>query len=252
MKKFTSNNKLLYIGGIVLFILFWQILSLLIGQTKMVLPGPFSTIAYSINLLKSSYTYKCIIQTLSRMLEGFVISFLIALIVGTVAGYYKSVNTLLKPTMVILKSVPTACLLYLFIVIAGIKNAPLYIVALVSFPILYDGFVAGVSNTPKELINASKLEGSSFFKECLYIRLPLAKNHIIQSVASSFSLSFKIEIMAEVITGGSNPGLGTIIQAVRAYNPTDLLPVFGYSLIAVMIMLLIDLIVTVTLKKTSL
>ena len=74
----------------------------------------------------------------------------------------------------------------------------------------------------------------------LKVRLPLAYPYIAVAVASSFSLCFKIEIMAEVITGSSLPGLGTAIAAARANDPTDMVPVMAYSIIAVFAVLIID------------
>ena len=46
--------------------------------------------------------------------------------------------------------------------------------------------------------------------------------------------------MAEVITGSSLPGLGSAILGARSSDPTNMVPVFGYSLIAVGLMLMID------------
>ena len=98
----------------------------------------------------------------------------------------------------------------------------------------------GVANVSPAIINATRLDGASFVKENLKIRLPLAFPYIAASMASAFSLCFKIEIMAEVITGSSVAGLGSAILGVRSSDPTNMIPVFGYSAIAVALMLVID------------
>lgn len=243
MKKSTSNNIFLYGIGILLFLFAWGILSILIGQNELILPGPIQTLKYSCYLLKSDYTYQCIAMSSIRMIEGFLISFVCAFIIGVLAGNFEKVKRILQPTIVVLRAVPTACLIYLFIVLAGFKDAPIYLVALISFPIIYEGVVTGISSISSDLKDALKISQANFIEENLRVRIPLAKPYILASIISSFSLSFKIEIMAEVITGGSNPGLGNVIQGVRAYNPTNLLPVFSYSLIAITLMLFIDFII---------
>ena len=59
-------------------------------------------------------------------------------------------------------------------------------------------------------------------------------------VASSFALSLKIEIMAEVITGYTRMGLGSAILAAQRSDPTNMVPVFAYSLVAIVVMLIVD------------
>ena len=239
VKKSTSNNKI-YFLGVILLILMWQLLSLLIGEETMVFPGPLATVKYALYLLGREYTYKCIAATMYKMISGFMVSFLLGLFLGTLAGNFETFEKLFNPTIITLRAIPTASLVYLFIVLAGFKTAPIFLVILISFPIIYEGVMGGVRNIPKGIINATRLDGASFLKENLRIRLPLALPYIIVALASSFSLCFKIEIMAEVITGSSNPGLGSAILGARSSDPTNMVPIFAYSLIAVVIMLILD------------
>ena len=74
------------------------------------------------------------------------------------------------------------------------------------------------------------------------IRVPIAMPYIIVGLASSFALSLKTTIMAEIITGDTGPGLGNAIRAYRSLDPTDLSPVFAISVIAIIIVLIVDLI----------
>ena len=240
MKKSTINKVLLRIAGIVLFILGWQVLSTIIGGDSFILPSPIKTISETINMLGSTYIYKCLYQTLLRMFAGFLIAFVLAFILGTIANISPVIEEILKPTITIMRSIPTATLVYLFLVLAGAKLTPLFIVVLVSFPILYESVLGGIKATPNELIEASKIDSSSIFKTIIKIRLPLAIPYIMVGVASSFALSLKIEIMAEVITGYTRMGLGSAILAAQRSDPTNMVPVFAYSLVAIVIMLIVD------------
>ena len=79
-------------------------------------------------------------------------------------------------------------------------------------------------------------------KQNIHIKIPLALPYILISLSSSFALSFKIEIMAEVITGTTFPGLGSAIATSRKIDPANLSPVFAYSLIAILIALILTFI----------
>ena len=115
------------------------------------------------------------------------------------------------------------------------------LVVMISFPIIYEGIKDGIKNVPEGISNASKVDGASLFQENIRVKLPISIPYIIVALATSFSLSFKIEIMAEVITGSTNAGLGSAIAGARSADPTNMVPIFGYSMIAVVLMLLIDL-----------
>ena len=125
---------------------------------------------------------------------GFGFSLLAGLLLGVIAGNFEVFGQLLQPSIIMLRAIPTASLVYLFIVLAGFKNAPIYLVFLISFPIIYEGVKTGVANVSPAIINATRLDGASFIKENLKIRLPLAFPYIAASMASAFSLCFKIGI----------------------------------------------------------
>ena len=237
MKKSIINKTLL---GIVLFVILWQVLSLLIGSSSFIFPGPIETVKETLRMLSSSYVYECIGLTIGRMVLGFIIALALAFIFGVIAGNFEDVELLLRPTMTVLKSLPTASIVYLFLVIAGAKLTPLYIVVLIAFPILYESVTSGIKNTPHSVIQAGKVDGSSFFDMNLRIRIPLAMPYILVGVASTFALSLKIEIMAEVITGYTRLGLGSAILAAQRSDPTNMVPIFAYSLIAIVLMLIVD------------
>ena len=241
-RSILSKKRIAYFTGIVLLAFLWQAFSLLVGERVMVLPGPEETLKYAVYLLGKSYTYRCITFTMGKMLTGFLISFIIALILGMIAANSEFIEEMFKPFFITLRAVPTASLIYLFIILAGFRNAPMLLVVMVSFPIIYEGVKDGIKNVPLGIANAAKVDGASLFEENIRVKLPLSIPYIIVAMVTSFSLSFKIEIMAEVITGSTNAGLGSAIAGARSSDPTNMVPIFGYSLIAVALMLAIDLI----------
>lgn len=241
MKKFTSNKILLSLAGIAIFIVLWQLLSTLIGENTFIFPGPFETIKQVLIMLKSSYIYKCLFETMIRMIIGFLIAFVLAFILALIAGNSETIEELLRPTITVLRSIPTATLVYFFLVVAGARLTPLFIVVLVAFPILYEAALGGIKSSPKEYLEAARIDGSNLIQENIKVRIPLAIPYILVGVASSFALSLKIEIMAEVITGYTRLGLGSAILAAQRSDPTNLVPVFAYSFIAIVIMLVFDI-----------
>lgn len=184
-------------------------------------------------------TYISILYSLYKMLIGYIVSILLALIIGTIAGLYKKIYILLSPLMTTLKAIPTASLLFLFIVLAGFDNSPIYVVILVSFPILYESIVGGIVNIPSNINDAISLDGGNNIKNTLKVKLPLASNYILVGIASSFSLAFKVEIMSEVLSGSTNYGIGSSIK-LSQITSTNMTPIFAWTIIAVLLMLIFD------------
>ena len=82
MKKYITNRYTLTGLGIILFFLLWYLIYIIAGQNIYVFPGPLSTIKRSFELFGDSYLYKCIWGSLYRMLIGFSIASLIAIMIG--------------------------------------------------------------------------------------------------------------------------------------------------------------------------
>lgn len=251
MKKFISNKYTLYGFGIIGFLIIWWIVSLIINETVLVFPDPIKTFEYAGSLFKSSYIYKCIGTTFLRMIIGFVIALVLALFLGIIAGEYPSFEKAFKPTITVLKSIPTATVVFLFLVLMGARNAPVLIVTLISFPILYESVVAGFQSITEPVLNSLLLERKSKFIKIIKVKLPLSLPHILLGITSSFALSFKIEIMAEIITGDTRVGLGSAILAAQRNDPSNMVPIFAYSLFAIVFMLIFSFIELLLKKKLN-
>ena len=241
MKRFISNKFVLFFLGVIFVIALWFLAALLFDKDGMIFPSPVLTFAKFGALLGETYTYQCLGHTFLRMLIGFGLSFVLALICGVLAGNHPNLYQFLKPLVTTIKAIPTVALVFLFIVLITPKDAPILVVFVICFPILYEGIVGGVKNIDQDIIDASKVDGANYIKSIVYVKLPLAIPYIVVSIVSSFALSFKIEIMAEVITGYTQNGLGSVIHTTQVNDPSNMSGIFAYALFAVIIMLLVSL-----------
>lgn len=251
MKKAVTSNIFLYTSGLILVFGLWMGISLSLGEGNLVFPNPGDTFAYAFKMLSSSYIYECLGMTLLRTLEGFGFAFAFAFVFGTLAGELSPLQRLFKPLILILKAMPTAALVFLFLVLSGTKKAPVWIVGILAFPILYESFVAGINAVPLQLRFAARIDQASVIKRVLAIKVPLALPYILLGLLNSFALSFKTEIMAEIVAGQTSPGLGGAIRVYRNSDPSDLTPVFAISIIAITLILIIDLLTYGLLKANG-
>ena len=249
VKTFTTNNYILFTFGIIFVFLLWFIFSFSIGKNNLYFPNPIETIKEVFRLLQKKFIYQSIGWTLLRTLIGFSISFVSAMVFGLLAGNVKPIRTFLKPLITVLKSIPTAALVFLFLIMSGSRYAPIYIVFLLSFPILYESFVGGVDSITKYITDALRIDSQRKLDGLFKIKIPLAFPYVVVGLASSFALSLKTEVMAEIITGGTDAGLGCAIQVYRNDDPTNLTPIFAISFIIIVFVLIVDLIGLIVRRK---
>ena len=231
---------MMFLYGTIFLFLLWWIISLCVNS--LVVPTPFATIALAFEYLKEGYTYVCLGYSLIRMLVGFIIAFVVAFLLGILVNDNEKAYHFFTPLMTFFKAIPTAALVFLFIVAIGAQSAPILVVVLIAIPILYESIVGGLKSSEEEVLEAAEIDGAKKIKKLFKIQLPLSVPFIIVGMISTFSLSFKIEIMAEVITGYTRNGLGSLIKGAQISDPTDLTPVFAYSLIAVVLMLIVTIV----------
>lgn len=241
VKKFISNKYLMFLYGTIFVILLWWIVSLCVQSV--IVPSPLETIKLAGKYLTEAYTYKSIGYSLLRLLIGFGIAFLIAFLLGIIVNNNEKLYHFFTPLMTFFKSIPTAALVFLFIIAVGAEDSSILAVIILAIPILYEAVVGGLKNVSKEMIDSAKIDGANKIKRVLRIQLPNSYSYIVIGLLSAFSLSFKIEIMAEVISGSTRNGLGSLIKGAQINDPTDLTPIFAYSFIAVGLMLLITIVV---------
>ena len=210
-------------------------------MNNLIFPTPIDVFGETFTLLGKSATYGWIGFSLLNTLKGFAISFAFALVLGSLAGNFPKLQLVFKPLIIVLKSAPTAAFVFLFLALSNISEASVYIVILLAFPILYDSVVAGINNIEKDILDAIKIDMRNSLVPLVKVKLPLAIPYILVGIASSFALSFKTEIMAEIITGNTDNGLGNAIRGYRNLDATNLLPIFAIALIAIIIILLVDL-----------
>ena len=249
MKRFFTNKIVLYFLGICLLIGIWFLVSSLVDVESMVFPNPFKTIKRMVELLGQKSTYRYIGFSTLRLIVGFLISFIVAFLLGILVRDNEKLYSLFTPIMTFFKAAPTATFVFLFIILIGAKNAPVYVVISVTMPILYESIVSALKSSDKSVIEASQLDGASKIQTLFNIQIPLGIPFIALGIVSTFAMAFKIEIMAEIITGFTNGGIGSIIHTSQIINVTDLTDMFAYSLMAIILVLLLTIVTSLLKQK---
>ena len=229
--------------GLILFFGLWSLLANHIAS--IVIPGPLKTLQSIIKLLGKFNTYKILGYTIFRLILALLSAALVGIVLGSLAGYYQFIEYMLKPIVIVLRSFPSIAIMLILIIFT--KNASFYLVGIVLFPLIYEATLRGVSEIKNEYISILKLDGQDSIVNIPKVVVPLATDYILIGVFQSLGLGLKVQIMGESLMG-STTYVGVGIEIYKAYLNLDMDIVFAYSILAITLIIIADLL-TVVLKR---
>ena len=203
-------------------------------------------------LLGQRKTYGYLGFSIIRLLVGFIASFILAFLLGILVNNSEALYNFFTPIITFFKAAPTATFVFLFLVLFGGRNAPALVVIVMTFPILYESIVSALRSTEETVLDAAKIDGASKIKTLFFVQLPLGAPFIVLGLVSTFGMAFKVEIMAEIITGITKGGIGTMINISQLIDATDLTPMFAYSMMAIILVLIVSIATSVLKNKITL
>ena len=250
--KILRNKYFLFFLGFLFLIGVWFLVSAIVDINSMVFPSPWDTFKLMFQLLGQKKTYGYLGFSIVRLIVGFFISFLLAFLLGIIVNNNEGLYNFFTPIITFFNAAPTATFVFLFLVLFGGRNAPALVVIVMTFPILYESIVSAIKSTNENVLEAAKIDGASKFKTLFKVQIPLGIPFIVLGLVSTFGMAFKVEIMAEIITGITKGGIGTMININNLLDSTDLTPMFAYSLMAIILVLIVSLATSLLRNKIKL
>ncbi|MBS3946944.1 MAG: ABC transporter permease subunit [Dethiobacter sp.] len=213
MGTFTGSlNKYLYLGGVIVVLLGWEIVSLTVAAEA--LPRPREVWNGLMLLHTNGKLWQHLPISLYRTLMGFGLGAALGFIAGALAGFSKPLYCLLKPLTGALLSFPAVAVVMVGMVWFGMGSTlAVVITALFTFPLVYRSTVEGV-----RLMDARLLEMAAVFRLSKWalwwnIYLPALATALLAGFAFAAGTAFRKTVMAELL--GSHDGVGYAMAMTR-------------------------------------
>lgn len=215
-----THLKILRVTLPLLILLAWFGVSSAGIWSSYLLPGPIKVFKTSLSLIKSGVLFKHMLVSLTRVIMGFTISFLIAFPMGMLIGLKPNVRYVLDPILEFLRHVPPLALIPMLILWFGIGEESKAIVIILAsfFPMLLN-ISNGFSSCDTKLIEVGKSFGFTRFKIFYKIILPNAISDIIVGMRIGLGYSWRAIIGSELIAASC--GIGYLILDSQALSRTD-------------------------------
>ncbi|MEY8354402.1 ABC transporter permease [Lachnospiraceae bacterium 54-53] len=203
----------------VLFLL-WQTAAGMEIWSQYVLPSPARVFRAFWTMLENGSLFRHITVSLMRVLNGFFISFVLALLLGVLAGVYPVTTPYYKHIVEFMRNVPPLSLIALLILWFGIgETSKTVIIVLASFFPMFINIKKGLAACDVRLLEVGHSLGFSKMKLFFRIMFPGALPDILVGMRVGLGYSWRAIIGAEMIAASS--GLGYMILDAQQMSRSD-------------------------------
>ncbi len=239
-----NPNAIIRIASILIFFGLWQISSYFMQVD--LLPGPSDVM---IKILEESENNELFFHT-AITLKRVVLSFIIAMLIGTVFGIYMGrnsrLNAFLDDWLILGLNVPALVIIILCYVWFGLNEvAAILAVSLNKIPMVAVIMREGARSIERDYIDVAKFYKISQKKLFLKVILPQLFPYLLSSARSGLSLIWKIVLVVELL--GRSNGVG--FKLFGFFQFFDISGILAYTLTFVLLIIFVEFILVRPFEK---
>lgn len=247
-----NTKKIIYA---VLSAAFWTalwFLSAAIVAKEIILPSPVAVFRRIGELALTGKFWSSIGASILRVTAGVVGAAALGLLAAAAAHKFSPIKAILAPLNEIVKATPVVSFIFLAYIAFNktITLLPVFIAALIVFPVIYGQVLAALDKMNRELFEVAEVFDYSKSEKMKSIWLPTILPVFSASFRTSIGLGWKAGIAAEALAASPNLlGIGTEISTAKTFIETT--DQFAWTTVIIILSVLIELIFNFSINKTS-
>jgi len=175
--------------------------------------------AFYVNLTSGSLI-AALGASLFRIFTGFFIGTGLALALGCLIGWYKTVEYIFDPLIEAVRPIPPLAYIPIVIIWFGIEEfSRVLLITIACFLVCIVNVIAGMKNVPQVYVDAAATMGATRFQIFRTIAIPAATPFIFTGLRIALAAAWTTLVAAELIAAPN--GLGFLLQEGRRYFLTD-------------------------------
>ena len=209
-----------YIGLLVIIIAVWQIAANQGLLNPLTLPSPASIFQRFIELLKDGSLLTNLLISTKRVLTGYAISAVTAVVLGVLIGLFPHFKRMTDLIIQILKPIPPISWIPLVILWFGIgEQSKIFLIFIGGFFTILVNVVDGIRRIDIKLVELSDAFVIPKLKYVFQVVIPYAAPNIFTGLRVGLGQSWMCVVAAELVA--SSTGLGFMIMYARQFGQTD-------------------------------
>ncbi len=236
-------RRIVFFGGLLLL---WEFVFRLQLWTPTMFPGPVGVADALFTGLKEGTLVLATLNSMKRLLLGFVIAVIIGTLIGVMLAKYKWADETIGSLVIALQSIPSIVWLPLAMVWFHFsEKAIIFVVILGGMWSMIMNMRMGFKNVQPILIKAAKTMGSTGFDLFRRVMIPASIPYAITGMRLSWAFAWRALMAGELI--GPGPGLGYMLIFSRDMGNMNL--VVALMVIIAVIGAIMDYVVFQPLEK---
>lgn len=211
---YRKGRILIIVGWLVV----WQLLSMWVDNS-ILLVGPVETFRVLLGNAAEISFWKTIAGSLVRISAGFLAGWVLGLALAAVSAAWKMAEEIIRPVMTLMKTVPVASFVVLFLIWFRSDMLAVVISLCVVLPNVYLNTLEGIKSTDRKLLEMAKVYGMHPLDRFFYIYRPALKPFWDSCMKLSIGMSWKSGVAAEVI-GTPDYSIGESLYVSKIYLDT--------------------------------
>ena len=173
-------------------------------------PAPSTIASAWLDLIDRGFYQESVLASLRRIISGYLIGTLSAVLLGLIIGSMKMLRAALEPTIAALYTVPKLAILPLLLLIFGLgETSKVLLVALTCFFVVLINTIDAVSSVSSRFLDVGRSCGASRLAMLWHITLPAALPQTLTGMRIASGLAVIVIVGAEFVA--ADAGLGFMV-----------------------------------------
>lgn len=222
MKNRRIRKILLGVIPPVIIAIFWAYATTYGNTPTAILPTIPSVGKTFVAMIKSGQLQTDLMASFTCVLQGYLVSVLFGVVVGSAMGMSKTIRDVLLPTITCIRQIPMIAWMPLIILWCGIGNLSKVVLIFIAavFPVIVNT-ESGMETTPEGYVEVARLYKLNSFRTFVRVYLPHALPSILVGLKLALSVSWMAVVGAELIA--STSGIGFRMSNARSLMQSSVL-----------------------------
>lgn len=207
-----------------------------VKNDRLVFPDVTEILRAFLRLLGEGETYRKIGVTLLHLLQALAAATALGVVIGVAEGLSDFIRALLKPLMILLRSIPMIVMVVIIMVLTHYDRVPLIASSLFLIPLISEAACEGCRSIDPALIDVYRLNSGFSPRVLVSVYLPMMAGYLRQAYVNAVGMGLKLVISTEYLVQTKN-SLGKAIHTSGYFNEYQ--DIYAYALVMIALALLI-------------
>ena len=234
------NKKLQDTLGFCLGILLTGVLIQAAGWLKgnrLVFPDVGEILRTFIRMLGEERTWKQIGVTMLHLAEALAASAVIGTALGLAQGRNRFVRSLLRPLMILLRSIPMIVMTVIIMVLTKYDRVPLIASTLMLIPLISEATSEGLRRIEPEMLDVYRMNSGFTPRVAFQVYLPLMAGYLRQAYVNAVGMGIKLAVTTEYLVQARD-SLGKAVYSSSYFN--EYAEIYAYALIMILVAIVVS------------